>query len=106
LFWSIEYITAEDWCTLIPWEVVGKKCSDRLTPSVVARVPARWGKTTMKEKMPCGVIEHRISGSIYPKQPGFSPITIADDSDPRERSSRAPQGSLFPIVLDAVGTIK
>jgi len=88
------------------YEMVGEKCSDRLTPSVIAGVPARWGNTTMKEQMPCGVIEHRISGGIYPKQLGFSPIDITYDAYPWERDSCAPQICFFPIVLDAVGAIK
>jgi len=52
---------------LLVCEMVREECSDRLTPSVVAGVPARWGNTTMKEEMPCGVIKHRISGGIDPK---------------------------------------
>jgi hypothetical protein len=52
---------------LMVCKMVGEECSDRLTPSVVAGVPTRWGNTTMKEEMPCGIIEHRISGGIYPK---------------------------------------
>jgi hypothetical protein len=87
-------------------EMVGKKRSDRLTPSVVAGVPARWSNTTMKEEMPCSVIEHRISGRIYPKQLGFSPIDITYYAYPRERGSCAPQICFFPIVLYAVGAIK
>jgi hypothetical protein len=87
-------------------EMVGEECSDRLTPSVVAGVPARWGNTTMKEEMPCGVIEHRISGGIDPKQLGFSPIDITYDAYPWERGSCAPQIGFFPVVLDTVGAIK
>jgi hypothetical protein len=87
-------------------EIVGKKCSNRLTPSVVAGVPTRWGNTTMKEEMPCSVIEHRISGSIYPKELRFSPIDITYHSYPRERGSCAPQICFFPVVLYAVGAIK
>src|SRR5438128_1628788 len=87
-------------------DMVCEKCSDRLTPSIVTRVPAGGGNTTMKEQMPCGVIEHRVTGGIDPKQLGFSPIDVTHCSYPRQRVGCAPQIRLFPTVLYTVRGIK
>jgi hypothetical protein len=91
---------------LMVCEMVCEECSDGLTPSIIPRVPAGWGNTAVKEQMPCGVIEHRISRGIYPKQLGFSPIDVTHCSHPRERVGRVPHIRLFPIVLYPGGGIK
>src|SRR5438132_1678357 len=87
-------------------EMVGKECSDCLTPSIVTGVPAGWGNTTVKEQMPGSVIEHRISRGIDPKQLGFSPIEVTHYLYPRQRVGCAPQIRLFPTVLYHVRGIK